>query len=205
VLHIAAAFTGFANREGLGYFMVSVMLQYLMLLTCTPLLIFILHMGAARIFMRYNFDMPNQVIVIICSLVGHMPMAAAIWVVYLRYLTTPVELVWAAVFGLIVYNALAYGYFHIFNMSETARRIRILYEIYTSKKLKASDITSVYSGKDMLTIRLKRLLSLRQIRLSGNRYLPDGRLPYYAAKIVAGWGRILGFAPPQAVYHRTKQ
>ena len=205
MFHIAATFAGFANRKRLGYFLVGLMLKYLILLACTPLLIFILHIAATRVFMRYKFDMPNQVIVIICSFVGHMPMAAAIWVVYLSYSTTRVELVCAAVYGLIVYNAMAYNYFHLFNMSETARRNRIIYEIYISRQLKASDMASIYNANDMLNNRLERLLSMKQIKLSGNRYLLDHRLIYYASRVVAWWGRILGFPPPQAVYHRTKQ
>ncbi len=205
MLHIAAAFAGFANRKRLGYFLVSLMLQYLILLTCTPLLIFILHIAATRVFMRYKFDILNQVIVIICSFVGHIPMAAAIWMVYLRYLTTPVELVWTLIYSLIVYNILAYCYFHIFNMSDTARRVRILYEIYNSKQLKESDIASLYSANNMLDSRLERFLSMKQIKFSDGRYLLNSKFFYYVAKIVTSWGRILGLPSPQTVYNKTKQ
>jgi hypothetical protein len=205
VLYIAATFAGFANRERLGYFLVGLMLKYLILLACSPLSIFILHMAATRVFMRYKFDMPNQVILIICSFVGHIPMAAAIWMVYLRYLTTPVELVWTVIYSLIVYNILAYCYFHIFNMSDTARRIRILYEIYNSKRLKESDLASLYSANNMLDSRLERFLSMKQIKFSDGRYLLNRKFLYYVAKIVAGWGRILGLPSPQTVYNKTKQ
>ncbi len=205
MFHIATTFAGFANRKRLGYFMVSLMLQYLILLSCTPLLIFILHIAVTRVFMRYKFDIPNQVIVIICSFVGHIPMAAALWMVYLRYLTTPVELFWAIIYSLIVYNILAYCYFHIFNMSDTARRVRILYEIYNSKQLKESDIASLYSANNMLDSRLERFLSMKQIKFSDGRYLLNRKFFYYVAKIVAGWGRILGLPSPQSVYNKTKQ
>ena len=183
----------------------DLMLRYLILLACTPLLVFILHIVAVRISVRYKFGIANQIIVIICSFIGHMPMAAVLWMVYLRHIATPVELIWAVFYSLIVYNALAYSYFHVFNMSETARRIRILYEIYTSKQLKASDIAPLYNANDMLNSRLERLLSMKQIKLSHDRYLLDRRLLYYAARIVTWWGCILGFPPPQVVYNRTKQ
>lgn len=205
MFYIAATFAGFANRKRLGYYTVSPMLKYLIFLACTPLLVFILHIAAARAFMRYKFDLPNQVVVIICSVVGHIPMAVAIWMVYLRYVAAPVELTWAVIYSLIVYNALAYSYFHVFNMSETARRIRILYEIYTSKQLRMSDMAPLYNANDMLNSRLERLLSTRQIKLSHDRYLLDRRFLYYAARVVAWWGCVLGFPPPQAVYNRTKQ
>lgn len=183
----------------------DLLLRCLILLACTPVLIFILHVAAARVFMRYKFDLPNQVVVIICSVAGYIPMAAAIWMVYLSHITEPVELGWAVIYSLIVYNALAYSYFHVFNMSETARRIRILYEIYISKQLKVSDMAPLYNANDMLNSRLERLLLTRQIKLSHDNYLLDHRLLYYAARIVAWWGCVLGFPPPQAVYNRTKQ
>lgn len=205
MFYITATFAGFTNRERLGYYTMIPMLKYLILLACTPLLIFILHIVAARAFMRYKFDLPNQVVVLVCSVAGYIPMAVAIWMVYLRHVAASVELIWAVIYSLIVYNALAYSYFHIFNMSETARRIRILYEIYTSKQLKASDIAPLYNANDMLNSRLERLLSMKQIKLSHDRYLLDRRLFYYAARIVAWWGCILGFPPPQVVYNRTKQ
>jgi hypothetical protein len=205
MFHIAATFAGFANRKRIGYFMVSLMLQYLILLTCTPLLIFILHIAATRVFMRFKFDIPNQVIVIICSFVGHIPIAAALWMVYLRYLTTPVELVWTVIYGFILYNILAYCYFHIFNMSDTARRVRILYEIYNSKQLKESDIASLYSANNMLDSRLERFLSMKQIKFSDGRYLLNRKFFYYVAKIVAWWGCILGFPPPQMAYDKSKK
>lgn len=185
MLHIAATFAGFANRERLGYFLVGLMLKYLILLACTPLLIFSLHMAAARVFMRHKCDIPNQVIVIIYSFVGHIRMAAATWMVYLRHVTTPVELFRALIYSLIVYNTLVYSYFHIFNMSETARRIRIIYEIYTSEELRASDIASLYRANDVLSSRPEKLLSMKQIELSGKRYLLDHRLLYNAARVVA--------------------
>lgn len=122
-------------------------------------------------------------------------MGITAWVMYLHDLTSrPEEFIWSSIYGLIVYTALGYSYFHIFNMSETARRIRILYEIYTSKQLKASDIASLYNANDMLNNRLERLLSIKQIKLVEDRYFLDGKLFYYIARIVAGWGYLLGFS-----------
>ncbi len=177
-------------------------IKYLILLACTPFLMFTLQMIAVRM-MRSTIS--NQIIVIICLFIGHIPMGIAVWLVYLSHLTVkPDELIWAGVYGLIVYNLLAYSYFHIFNMSETARRIRILYEVYNSKQLRESEIASLYSKDDMLTNRLERLLSMKQIKFSDNKYSLNSILLYYVAKvIIKGWGRILGFPAPQIVHGKT--
>ncbi|HBR16948.1 MAG: hypothetical protein A3G39_11035 [Deltaproteobacteria bacterium RIFCSPLOWO2_12_FULL_43_16] len=177
-------------------------LNYMTLLATTPVLIFILHVAAARIFIR----LPGQAVVIICSLVGFVPMAAAAWAVYFHHTTaTRQELIWAGMYGFIVYAALAYSYFHVFNMSETARRIRILYEIYTAKQLKASEIASLYNAHDMLHSRLERLLSMKQVKLSDDKYLLDRRSLYYAARIIAWWGNILGLPFSQTIYDKLKR
>ena len=173
------------------------MVKFLILLACTPLLIFVLQMVATRICVRYRLDISSQIVVIICVVIGHIPMGVVIWVLYLRHLTTFVELLWAGIYSLVVYNAFAYSYFHIFNMSDTARRIRILHEIRISKQLRASDIASLYSANDMLNSRLERLLSMKQIKRCGDRYLLNRRLLYYAARIVASWGSLLAFPQPQ--------
>jgi len=180
------------------------MLKFLLLLASTPLLILILQIISVRIAVLLRLEISNQFLVILCLFIGHIPMGIAGWFVYLSQLTAAsYELTWAVIYGLLVYNALAYSYFHIFNMSETARRIRILYEIYNAKQLKISDIESSYSVDDMLLNRLERLLSMRQIKLFHDRYLLDSRLLYYTARIVAWWGCVLGFPVPQAVYNKA--
>jgi hypothetical protein len=176
-------------------------LNYVILLATTPVLIFILHLAAARIFMR----LPGQVVVIISSLVGFVPMAVAAWAIYFHHATaTRQELIWAGMYGFVVYAALAYSYFHIFNMSETARRIRILYEIQRSKRLKISEIASLYNADDMLNSRIARLLSMKQIKHSGGRYVLDGSSLYYAAKMIAWWGDVLGLPFSRTICNKLK-
>lgn len=51
-------------------------------------------------------------------------------------------------------------YFHIFNMSETARRIRILLKL---KQGKSVTISESYSSQEMIAVRLKRLVELKQV------------------------------------------
>lgn len=59
---------------------------------------------------------------------------------------------------------LSHLYFHVFNMSETARRIRILVELLTGQNSKA------YSAEHQVSVRIKRLMDLDQVKRVGDIY-----------------------------------
>lgn len=138
---------------------------YLVILSLTPLLIAALQAVAVRVLRLTGRAVPGQLVVIACAAIGVVPMSAALWKVYLYtpdiYLS---EKFLSCLYALIVYLLLAYSYFHLFNMSETARRIRILREIYQRDRVRAEDIAERYSASSMLTNRITRLLETGQIR-----------------------------------------
>lgn len=144
----------------------------------------------------------GQVIVIACLILGYIPVGAAAWHVYLKGLLATRDLVAGIIYFLIIYSSLAYCYFHVFNMSETARRIRILNEIYKARGLKISELKSFYNANAMLSNRLERLISLRQIRMSGEKYVIGSHLLYYTARVINLWGRVLGLDSIKTVYTR---
>lgn len=73
---------------------------------------------------------------------------------------------------LIVYNAVMYSYFHLFNMSETARRIRILLNVLEHGVLRREKILAIYSPCDMVMVRLERLVLMGWLkRNSAGRYM----------------------------------
>jgi len=73
--------------------------------------------------------------------------------------------------NIIIYSSLGYCYFHFINLGETARRIRILRELYDSNGgLTLDVILKRYNAKKMVELRLQRLLS------NGQVILKDGRL-----------------------------
>ena len=73
--------------------------------------------------------------------------------------------------NIIIYSSLGYCYFHFINLGETARRIRILRELYDSDGgLTLDVILKRYNAKKMVELRLQRLLS------NGQVILKDGRL-----------------------------
>lgn len=167
-----------------------------MLLSAAPMLVFFMQLAANGFLKALKIKISNQLVVILCCAAGHAPIAAILWTVYLQKIASASELTLAALYCLIVYNALAYSYFHLFNMSETARRIRILYEIYSTGVLSASQIASSYNPSVMVKNRIERLVAMRQIKQSGNRYFLDQRLIFAVSSAVAGWGALLSIPYP---------
>lgn len=85
----------------------------------------------------------------------------------------------------LIYSALGYCYFHFINLGETARRIRILSEIYYSEDgLGVEDILERYNSNTIIDVRLKRLLSNNQLSFSDNRYFAKKSLMLYITKAI---------------------
>ena len=71
----------------------------------------------------------------------------------------------------IAYASLGYCYFHFINLGETARRIRILREIYDSKDgLSMEDILQRYNAKEIVEKRIGRLLNNGQVLFKNGKY-----------------------------------
>lgn len=153
----------------------------------SPLAVFAFHIVSIRVF-GLERKLAGQSIVGLSALAGYLPVALAL-------VSTGVlkeEGWWAAIYVFISYSALAYSYFHIYNMSETARRIRILRELYPDRVMSALELESGYNAIGMLENRLERLVSTGQADERGDRYVLKGRLIRYAAKAVAWWAGVLG-------------
>jgi hypothetical protein len=94
------------------------------------------------------------------------------------------------IYSILVYLSLGYTYFHLFNMSETARRIRLLYEIESglydpARGTGQAEATSIAT-------RIERLEGLGQVQLRKGRYFIKGRTMLFGARVVWLWGMLLG-------------
>ena len=69
------------------------------------------------------------------------------------------------IYIVLAFNAFSYSYFHLFNMSETGRRVRMLREIEAGRLKTEKEIQNVYSVTDMIEERLHRLQDLGQIKM----------------------------------------
>lgn len=104
------------------------------------------------------------------------------------------ETVLMLVFVFLVFNGFLYAYFHFFNMSETARRIRILLLIRLKGALQPEEMREDYSLVSMVKVRLNRLVETGQIikRSNGQYYIASFFL-LRVAFLIAAWRSLLGF------------
>lgn len=102
------------------------------------------------------------------------------------------EMVSMLVFCGIVYNGIAYAYFHVLNMSETARRIRILLHVLVHNDVNAENLRGDYSPRDMVAVRLDRLEQMGQVaRGPDGGYRIAGRVLLSAARVIRIWRLML--------------
>lgn len=160
----------------------------LAILLASPLWILLTHMVLARVFIRTA----PQLVAIAAGLAGALPTVLLVGALAvpgpLELLRVPVTVTYVAV----VYACIAYSYFHLFNMSETARRIRILRELHAAGSLTAEEISRLYSSASVLEARFDRLLATGQLRVQAGRFVGAGRLLYLAACLVRVWRVVLG-------------
>lgn len=166
---------------------------FMILLALTPLGMLALHAALGRILRIVAPAIGPQMTVVLCAVIGLFPMATGLWYFYLSELTgLTYELLFGAVYGVIIYTALAYVYFHLFNMSETARRIKILALLSRYGASDPDRLGGGYGAGEMLEARLERLRSTGQIREADGRYMLYGKALYLAARAIAIWAWVLG-------------
>ncbi len=85
----------------------------------------------------------------------------------------------------IIYLSLGYCYFHFINLGVTARRIRILRELYETKKgLSLNEIMQRYNAKDIVEMRINRLVNNGQIIFKNNKYFIGKPIMLYIVKVI---------------------
>lgn len=88
-------------------------------------------------------------------------------------------------------------YFHLINMSYTARRIQILIQAARLDAQTDQPTTEKnYSGRDMILLRLERLERLGCFKRDSGKITPLPSPIYAVASFVEIWRRALGFAAP---------
>ena len=156
----------------------------LLFLLFSPLILMVFHI----IFVRLNknilkLKISNQNSMILCELILNIP------VIFIFYFLN--RSFFAVVYAFLVYNSLGYAYFHFFNMSETARRIKILLEIKKNKALIIENLVQDYQSDFMIKTRLQRLIELNQIKLINGKYFIKGKILLFAAIMVNCLKKIL--------------
>jgi hypothetical protein len=97
---------------------------------------------------------------------------------------------WFGLYILVCYFLSAYIYFHIFNMSETSRRIKILLQA-DKGGLDVLRLENEYPVQEILRRRLNRLTALGQLCMINQRYVLQGKVLLYSARIVFALRKII--------------
>ncbi len=174
---------------------------FLAILCLSPLWIMSAHALAVRLGKEKH---RGQMLALAASLAASVPAGAAIWLVYLRSLSGP-PLWGALVYAAAAYVLLAYSYFHLFNMSETARRVRLLVELDERGRVPLDELASFYGTGEVLGRRVDRLVSLRQAAVEGGRMVLVSRTLYVAARAVDWWARVLGLPSLRSLHVRSRR
>ena len=157
----------------------------LIILILSPLILMAAHIVFLRTIKALSLNISNQKSLILCALLLNLPLLTIIFFIN----KTPSSLIYA----FLVYNSLAYSYFHFFNMSETARRIKILLEIKQKDFIVYNDLTTDYKPDFIVKTRLKRLAELGQIKQNADSYTISGKVLLLAALFIGFCRKILGF------------
>ena len=78
-----------------------------------------------------------------------------------------------------------YCYFHFVNLGETARRIRILTELWESGDgLSRNEILERYDASHIVNVRLQRMINKKQIIVENGRYYIGKPIMLYMARAI---------------------
>jgi hypothetical protein len=141
----------------------------------------------------------GQATAMLASAAAAPPVGAALWAVYLSALEGP-GLWTTVIYAGLTYSLLAYSYFHLFNMGETARRVRILVELREHGNITIEELKSFYDAGAILDRRLERLVALGQVRYEGAAIVLSSKRLYWAAALMDFWGRILSLPSLKSFY-----
>jgi hypothetical protein len=166
---------------------------FLLILAASPVAVLVLHALLSRVLRRLAPGVPTRLVPVLAVAAG----APGLALLVPRLFPAGAEhaRAWAAAYGFVVYACLSYCYFHLFSMSESARRIRILYVLFEGGRIPRAEFSSRYGVKDMVFNRLDRLETIGQVERRDGRYFAKGGSVGLIGKVLIGWGKVLGFQP----------
>ena len=151
-----------------------------------PLTILLLQAVINRTYLRTYLRGKKQgsqqkLVMRLCLVTSFASGALALWL----FRAAPVgDIALSSLYVFLISGLFGYCYFHLYNMSETARRIRILVGIYCAHHgltpVKSSD--AQYDSKTIIANRLSRLEQAGSIVRQGDRYLARAGVMLAAAK-----------------------
>ncbi|MBF0472985.1 MAG: hypothetical protein HQK93_04540, partial [Nitrospirae bacterium] len=104
---------------------------------------------------------------------------------YIYFTDITADTFYIFIVDLIIYTALSYCYFHFINLSVTARRIRIVRDLYKNEEgMTKSEILKVYNASVMVDNRVQRMINSGQIIIKDNMLYIGKPILLLIAKII---------------------
>lgn len=156
----------------------------------SPLIQFLIHGIATRLYKKKS----PQMVVIYAIFVGAIMMLVGLGALWINDPTrTRNVYFYSLLYFVLGYFAVAYSYFNLFNISETGRRLKILYELSNSKYLTENKLAQIYGRDDIVQVRLERLCAIGQLEKIGEGYRIKSKTLLYMGHCSNFWHRLLGF------------
>jgi hypothetical protein len=162
-------------------------MKALLLVFISPFAILAFHALLVRIMAWRRSKMSNQAVAVLAVALFNVPLfIVALCVIGPDFV--------ALLYLLVAVNSVGYSYFTLFNMSETARRIKVLLGIRSQRVKRLSDLSQYYSTEQALEVRLQRLEKISQItRMENGNYMIRNRLMYCVSYLIPAFRTLLGF------------
>ena len=163
---------------------------YCILVAFSIFLPIVIHLVISRRLVLYRAKALRQKGAIMSIIAGVLPLAG-LFIVLETAMGGKNGLFWRSFYLLGVYFLFGYVYFHVFNMSETARRIRILAHGHREGKVVKEELTQNYTRKQMVEIRIARLLALGELHRRNSNFIIGRGLLLMPARAVFAFRRTI--------------
>jgi len=149
------------------------------------------HIIYCRFFGRHSFNSPQKTLVII-NFLGLPFLFFLISITNYLGNQNILNQLFAFAYGLLTYSSFMYAYFHLFNMSETARRIKIIIFLTENNEADLVDLEKFYPPEDMIRTRLSRLSKMGVIEeCEPGMYFLKGKFLWFVARLFASFRKIV--------------
>ncbi|MDP1571567.1 MAG: hypothetical protein Q8L86_16355 [Vicinamibacterales bacterium] len=164
----------------------------LVLLVCSPLVIFVLHGAAHRVLDRAGRSPSAHRSALVAIALGFVALLAAVWALDLVATTSWGEAAATLAYVAAVYGVIAVLYLDVVNIAETSLHMHLLLQVAWSGPLDIEGLLERYSASRMIASRLERLASIGQLRVeAGHAHLADRSTLRFNA-LLDVWRRVLG-------------
>ena len=133
--------------------MFDIKFQILIMLIIAALSLLFTHALLERFFLFLEIKKSPQILLI--NIVIFLNVTLVFFLTFF-FFESP-DLIYIFIYSLIFFNCISYSYFHLFNLSETGRRIRFLMDLEAKQ-------VNVYNSEEIILRRINRLSLMGQIK-----------------------------------------